>query len=793
MSNNYNNIFNDLFKAFIDRNPFLVTSASKFTNNINSSNSEKILLNNMSLHDFQYFTDLKKELKNKKICNYITNIYCLLFNECMNINNDLRRKDMICSSLKQYLSNIIDEINEELLTGLEDKNFNNNITKSQRQKPNEKYLRITINLLFLILAFMINKYKTIIDNTLVKDVIKGINVKNLNTTKIREELFFLIILEQNLYWINIILEGLSAIFQNLRNNKFKLLINSDTEFNNLDENFKNYCFECFLNLFNIVKKYSTIKFDERDKGNFDVLFNSNSGIKDNNLNNFYLPLNIIQIDKTIFNLFECFVYEFMNDIDSIWKYYDDIELENDKSDKSEILFGFGIYLCDFLKLIIFVRNENLSKVDFFNFFLFSYKLITSYFSKLNLYLYGLFNKISDGIKYTHIIITPDFNINYLQNLSNVLKDLLFNFMISSFNNDVLKDAYSFNDFLMDSIITHCFIQTIIPIYSLILNGNNPDLLFQILSILLDNINKYKIILPLKCHYIKELIAHNFLLILDEFLVNNEKEIIFYFRHVSECKDSNLKIINLITKFNQTLSCLFNHYNPINFLYSNHIMFQFNEIILNSGITYSGINPKISNIFLRYINSEKNPLNYLDIPISEIYINEKYNPNFNANLKRNNNNDDENNDITFDNVTYNQEMALEVNSIGFALDKYFNKNIIELFSTLSNEEYKFNICRNKNYLIKISGGKNYSIIYIKGDDFIEQLGIDENLKENILNIMENVQYTDKNVYKLIQEKVINPGNVNIVVNKYFYDNLKYYDLKFEMDYFQYQRRIKELLL
>ena len=110
MSNNYNNIFNDLFKAFIDRNPFLVTSASKFTNNINSSNSEKILLNNMSLHDFQYFTDLKKELKNKKICNYITNIYCLLFNECMNINNDLRRKDMICSSLKQYLSNIIDEI-----------------------------------------------------------------------------------------------------------------------------------------------------------------------------------------------------------------------------------------------------------------------------------------------------------------------------------------------------------------------------------------------------------------------------------------------------------------------------------------------------------------------------------------------------------------------------------------------------------------------------------------------------------------------------------------------------------
>ena len=60
-------------------------------------------------------------------------------------------------------------------------------------------------------------------------------------------------------------------------------------------------------------------------------------------------------------------------------------------------------------------------------------------------------------------------------------------------------------------------------------------------------------------------------------------------------------------------------------------------------------------------------------------------------------------------------------------------------------------------------------------------------------MENNQYTDKTVFKLIQEKVINPENRNIVINNYFYENIKYYDLKFEMNYFDYQNQIKELLI
>ena len=760
-----------------------------------SVQSEKILHGKMLSKDMEYFNNLKSELKNQKIVSNINDIYCLLFNECININNDISQKKMICSSLKKYLSNIINEISEEFLKTLEDKISNNNNTKSQRHKSNKKILRITIKLLFLILVFMINKYKQMIESTFDGCVNKGINVKSLKTNQIREELFFLIVLEQNLYWMEIIFQDLITIFQNLRNNKYRMLINADFEFNNLDQIFKKYCFDCFLNVFNIIKKYSSIKLNETATRIYEILFNDNliTKNKNNNCDNLFLPLNIAKIDNSIFNLFECFVYEFLYDIDSLWKYCDNMNL-NENNDIYELLYGFGIYLCEFLKLIVFNRDESFSKVDFFNFYFFSYKLMTDYFAKLNKHLYQLYNNISDVIQNNFIIVKPDFNLNYLQNLSNSLKDLLFNFMISSYNNDTLKEAYSFNEILMNSIISHCFIKTIISIYSLISNNKPQNLILEILNILLDNINKYKIKLPLKCHFHKELMTHNFLLILDDFLINNEKELILYFQSALRYKKVNLNtnITNLINKFNEVLSCLFNHYNSLNFIYSNHIMFKLNEILSNAGITLPELNFKLSYIFLRFICSNSNTLNYKDIPISEININEKYNPNFSINLKHNNNNAHIE-EINFDNVTYNKELALEINNVGFVLDKYLDKNTIKLFNSINNEEYELINLRNKNYLVKNSKRENYSVIFTKNDGFIEKLGIDDNLKENILNIMENNQYTDKTVYKLIQEKVINPGNANICVNVYFNDNIKYYDLKFEMNYFEYQNKIKELLI
>ena len=68
-----------------------------------------------------------------------------------------------------------------------------------------------------------------------------------------------------------------------------------------------------------------------------------------------------------------------------------------------------------------------------------------------------------------------------------------------------------------------------------------------------------------------------------------------------------------------------------------------------------------------------------------------------------------------------------------------------------------------------------------------------MNENILKIMENIQYTDKYIFKFIQDKVINNNSRNIKVSPCFLSNLKYYDLSFKMNYFEYQNQIKELLL
>ena len=794
-------IFTNLFQSFLEKNPFLLLNSTDLNNNSYSFGSESTLYNKMLFNDNQYFNALRNELNNKRILNNINNIYYLLFNNCININNNISNKETICSLLRIYLSNIINEINNQFLGVIEDKNMNNcNGKKNQKNKSSKNNLRITIKLLFLIIVFMINKYRNIIENTFENNVEKGIKKKNLKTNKIREELFSLIILQQNLYWINIIVEGLLDIFQKLKNNKFRMLLNADIEFNNKDEIFKKYCYESFLNLFNIVKKYSSIKLNERASLLYDVMFNVNL-IQNNNINNsdnVFLPINILLINNDISKLFECFIYEFLNDIDSLVKYFNVQKIEiidNDNTNNNyELIYGFGIYLCEFIKFIVFIRNEDLSKIDFFNFYFFSYKLMTSYFSKLNEYLYELYNYISTIIKSYPYFVMPCLNLNYLQNLSNSLKDLLFFFMISSFNNDALKDTYSLNEILMNSIISLCFSKIIISTYFIIEKGDDRNIIPDILNILLDNVNKYKIILPLKSHFYKEIMVHNYLLMLDEFLVNNQKEIILYFQKIKAYKESNYIINNLINKFNATLSCLFNHYNLVNFLYSNHIMFQFNLILSKSGISFSTSNMKTNNIFLRYIKSYNNLLNYRDIPISELDFSEKFNPDFRTNVKQNISiNCDNLNEINFDNLTYNKEINTDKDNIGFSLDDYFDRNIAELFSNISLNGYEFFIYGCKSYLIKNSDSTSYSIIIVQNDGFIEKIGLDEHMKENILNIMENNQYIDKNVYKLIQEKVINPGNRNISINNNFYENIKYYDLKFEMNFFEYQNQIKELLL
>ena len=804
----YTNLFNKLFQDFITKNPFIMVNSRIKNYTINSYDfskilnilpNEKILLNNMLLIDLNQFNEKRDILENQKIKNNLTSIYCLIFNECVNINNESQQKKLICSSLKKYLSNILEEINNQILSTLEDKCSNSiNFQKSQDLKKDKKDLKITIELLFLILVYMINKYKSIIDNTNSYHIIKGINIKTLETTKIKEELCLILILQQKLYWIEILIDCLLAIFQNLKNNKFRLLVNADNEFSNLDEEFNLSCFNCFIPLFNIIKKYSKIKANN-NRGSFsiiDYLFNINANSNSYENNNIFLPLKINEIDKVMFKIFECFIYEFLYNVDSLWKYFDNFnDSVFEKSfNYSHMLYGFGIYLCDFMKCIAFVRNDNLTKIDFFNFYIFSYNLFTNYFTKLNNHLYILFTSLYDIFTNNFIFPSKNINLNYLQSLSNVLKDMLSYFMIFSFFNDSLKDIYSYNEILLHALISHCFLKTIIPIYSLIINGNTDNILTDIINILIDNVIKYKIILPLKCHFHKELITHNFLIILDFFLSNFEEKITYFFKNKRKNRNYLAIIFNLECKFAKTLNCLLDHYNCINFIYSNHIMFIFKKILNNSG--YRSYN-YLNNIILRYIPNDKNLLYYKDINLNFISYQDYYS--VNTNHDKNTFNFIQPINVRNDDFSRNFFYENEFDNVGYSLENNFDQKAIQLLSQINLVDYEFNIINDKNYLIKnniISDNNNlnYSNILVNNGEFIEILGIDKKLNENILSIMENIQYSDKFIFKFIQDKIINNNEGrNIKVCHSFFNNLKYYDLKFKMNYFEYQNQIKQLLL
>ena len=794
----YKNIFNNLFQEFIDKNSFLVVnsriknytiSSYDFTNISRILPNEKILLKNMLSDDTNQFNEIRKSLSNEKIKNNITSAYCLLFNECVNINNELHQKNLICSALEKYLSNIKDEIKMNILVTLEDKMCNNqNFNLSQLSKKNKKDLRITIELLFLIFVYMVNKYQNIIDTN---QVIKGIIIKDLITTKIKEELYLILILQQNLYWIDILCNDLLSIFYNLKNNKFRMLINADNEFNNLDEDFKMSCLNRFIPLFNIIKKYSSIKTNKNLSRCtiIDSLFDLNS--HNNNIinnNNSFIPLRINQIDKVIIKLFECFIYEFLYDIDYLWKYFDylNYNLVGKFPDNNiQFLYGFGTYLCSFVKSVAFIRDDNTTKIDFFNFYIFSYNLITNYFSRLNSHLYNLLTDVYDIIVKNNCIMTTKINLNYLQNLSNALKDMLFHFMIFSFYNDSLKDIYSYNEILFNAIISHCFLKSIIPIYSLIINGNNDHILFDILFILIDNVAKYKILLPLKSHFHKELFTHNFLIILDYFLNKYEEKLTLLFKEKKKSEVYHLVACNLKYRFNKILCSLFDHYNCINFIYSNHIMYMLNKILNNSCLTKYDLD---NNIILRYIPNDKNSLYYKDIKLTLIQINNTNNNSFKPiNAINVNNNDNSQN-----------KNEPENKIVGYSLENNFDKNTIKLLDQINLDEYDFVLFEDKKYFVKLDMSQknqknlNYSNIIANNGNFIEILGIDKKLNENILKIMENIQYTDKYIFKLIQEKIINNDH-RIKVSGCFHNNLKYYDLTFKMNYFQYQNQIKEFLL
>ena len=153
-------IFNDFFLSFIDKcsniktnynikNSYIMTNENYYEYN-NSSDTifnDNYFLKNMSLDDFQNFKKLRDSMTNKNISNRISNIYALLYNECLNIklvNNNQNKDDISC--YKNVISNILKKNLEIILNEIE-KNilpFLINPTNNKKIKEYKKDIKIII-------------------------------------------------------------------------------------------------------------------------------------------------------------------------------------------------------------------------------------------------------------------------------------------------------------------------------------------------------------------------------------------------------------------------------------------------------------------------------------------------------------------------------------------------------------------------------------------------------------------------------------------------------------------------
>ena len=136
-------------------------------------------------------------------------------------------------------------------------------------------------------------------------------------------------------------------------------------------------------------------------------------------------------------------------------------------------------------------------------------------------------------------------------------------------------------------------------------------------------------------------------------------------------------------------------------------------------------------------------------------------------------------------------------IGYCLEDNNINRIIQYIKENNLEGYEFKNINNKNYLIKNyekdKNNSNYCDIFVDNEKYNPIWKKNKKEEYKNLNLMEDINNSDKIIYKLIVEKILNTTNENINVTDNFYYNLNYYDLQFKMDYFEYQNQIKKLLI
>ena len=513
----------------------------------------------------------------------------------------------------------------------------------------------------------------------------------------------------------------------------------------------------------------------------------------------------------------------------------------------EQIFSLGINL---LNCLLNSKYKDMNYgVDFMSYFYGAQKFFEEIFDEINI---KIINGINDLISYLKAgclnIQMP--NLNLLQNLDNSLKDYILYSLISCFNKDSLCDCFMNCEKQKQLFISFGLIRAYLFICKSInkslngiINSENMNITFNadknrqiiiqnIFDDLLTELNKYKIVLPVKIFLYKNYILQCILSVLytfvklfyKEILSGNTDKFIFY-NDISFIKDLSESINNLF------------------FLLGNDILyylkFPSNPKNNNNEYYYT----PYSMPYLRIID-ETNPIDYYSITQTKMFnptfrISRSNTIKFSTQIlgsdidKENNNNSNLGSSFILQKATNNQitsalfKRSLNNNSINdkfeytimptntfqsnisrtvmkkrkcFQMSEYFYRyDITSIKDKFKKDKllllpkigFKYKTENEKHYIYintEENNNFNYSqIIHLSKND-VSNISLNNS---SLYNILKNEPFSSQIIEKLYLDLLEGFDESNKGRN--CENSFKYYDINFNMDYFTFVERCKEFIL
>lgn len=431
---------------------------------------------------------------------------------------------------------------------------------------------------FYILETISKKFNVI--NSINSTSINGGIFNDFSKENIQRDLNMLFIISRNRTWFEPLVTLLDQIFKFILNNDFYKLIGpkmekikkfekekkiTKSEIKKLIDSYINYIIDeenILKSIFTLVKKYHSLN-------------------KSNIIIGSIIPIN--EINSLFQNFFNIYFVLLINKENTSMEYTE------------EESYCLGIYIINCLNNSKF--RDPTYGVDFISYFYTSQSFINDFLDEINSKIVSSYTELIYNWK-NGLPSLQKSNLNVLQNFENCLKDYIIYAMIASYNKDSLCDCYINCENHKKIFITYGLVRSYIIVnLSLEKEENNKNnIIGKIVDSFLKELEKYKIILPVKMFIYKNYLLFGIFIIFHNFVKYFSQEIIeLYKDNQKQLKEK----MSLIKEINESINCLF-------FLLGSDILLTLNVPFSDNNNTDEERKP-----FIRFID-ESNPLDYIDI-------------------------------------------------------------------------------------------------------------------------------------------------------------------------------------